>query len=143
MEESGIAVKAYIVDAARLLVVKRAIDDNHYAGKWDLPGGRLAAGEDPFEGLRRETKEETGLDIEILLPIDVQHFARDDGRVITMIIFLCRAMTGNVVLSGEHEGYGWVGIKDRKSHPEWLARATDNLLRYGLDDAKNHPQKSL
>ena len=147
MKEPGVAVKAYIIDAGRLLIVKRVADDDHYAGKWDLPGGRLASGEDPLEGLRRETKEETRLDIEILLPIDVQHFTRDDGQVITMIIFLCRPLTDRVVLSKEHAEYRWVSIRDHRAHPKWLARTTENLFRYGLErfvdtsDAGFHDKK--
>jgi 8-oxo-dGTP pyrophosphatase MutT (NUDIX family) len=32
---------------------------------WDLPGGRLHAGEAPLAGLRREIAEELGVDIEV------------------------------------------------------------------------------
>lgn len=31
-------------------------------GKYTMPGGHLEIGEDPFEGMAREIKEETGLD---------------------------------------------------------------------------------
>lgn len=31
-------------------------------GKWTVPGGHLEKGEDPYEGMARELKEETGLD---------------------------------------------------------------------------------
>ena len=33
-------------------------------GHWDLPGGFLEEGEEALDGLRREFKEETGLDVE-------------------------------------------------------------------------------
>ena len=33
-------------------------------GHWDLPGGFLEEGEEPLEGLRREFREETGLEVE-------------------------------------------------------------------------------
>jgi 8-oxo-dGTP diphosphatase len=133
MKRPGIAVKAYIVARGRLFIVKRIPDDVHYAGKWDIPGGRLAEGEDPFDGLKRETREETGLEVEILLPIDVQHFTRDDGQKITMIIFLCRPLTDKVALSKEHTEYRWADIKDGSTIPAWLAPTTERLFRYGLD----------
>lgn len=31
--------------------------------QWDIPGGNLKIGEDPVVGLKREIKEEVGLDI--------------------------------------------------------------------------------
>ena len=41
---------------------KRAIEPR--LGYWDLPGGFLEEGEEPLDGLRREFREETGLDVE-------------------------------------------------------------------------------
>jgi ADP-ribose pyrophosphatase YjhB (NUDIX family) len=49
-------------EQGRLLLVRRAIDPEK--GKWDTPGGFLAEGEHPLDGLRRELLEETGLEIE-------------------------------------------------------------------------------
>ena len=56
------AVGALVVDEAdRLLVVRRAADPA--AGTWDLPGGFADPGETAEETLRREVREETGLDL--------------------------------------------------------------------------------
>ncbi|MBU1246192.1 MAG: NUDIX hydrolase, partial [Patescibacteria group bacterium] len=52
-----ISIKALIVDdKKRFLLVK---EDN---GTWDLPGGGLDFGEDAKSCLKREIKEETGLE---------------------------------------------------------------------------------
>ena len=54
---------ALLVDhEGRLLLVRRAGDP--YRGTWDLPGGFLEEAETPVDGLRRELREETGLEIE-------------------------------------------------------------------------------
>jgi ADP-ribose pyrophosphatase YjhB (NUDIX family) len=53
---------ALCVDNGRVLLARRAIEP--FEGFWDIPGGFLEEGEDPLDGVRRELKEETGLEIE-------------------------------------------------------------------------------
>jgi ADP-ribose pyrophosphatase YjhB (NUDIX family) len=55
-------VGALVVDDGRVLLTRRAFEP--FKGYWDLPGGFLEEGEEPLEGLRRELREETGLDVE-------------------------------------------------------------------------------
>lgn len=90
-------------------------------------------GENPFDGVRRETKEETGLDVEILLPFAVNHFVRDDGQRITMIIFFCRALTGNVTLSRVHSEYRWFDLGSLEGLQDWLVPIAKDFLKYKLD----------
>jgi 8-oxo-dGTP diphosphatase len=53
---------ALCVEDGRVLLARRAAEP--FQGRWDIPGGFLEEGEDPVDGLRRELKEETGLDVE-------------------------------------------------------------------------------
>ncbi len=55
--------KALIEHNGKILLVQYP-DGTSLAGKWDLPGGRVHKGESAVEGLRREVKEEIGVDIE-------------------------------------------------------------------------------
>jgi 8-oxo-dGTP diphosphatase len=54
--------QALIESDASLLLGRRAHDPG--VGRWDLPGGFLEEGEHPLAALRREIREETGLEIE-------------------------------------------------------------------------------
>ena len=61
----------------QILVVQRSTDQ-----EWELPGGRLSRGESPQQGLRREIREETGLNIEIADIVKANSWANtaDKGR---------------------------------------------------------------
>jgi len=69
-ESCGFVVYANSVPAVQALVVRDGCvllarrDREPGEGKWDLPGGFLEEGEEPLAGLRRELREETGLDVE-------------------------------------------------------------------------------
>jgi 8-oxo-dGTP diphosphatase len=129
-----VAVKAFITNNGKLLLLKRRSNDVHKPGVWDIPGGRLEVGEDPYEGLHRELKEEAGAEGQILLPIDVHHFVRDDGQKITMLIFLCKLNSEEVILSEEHEEYKWVDLSsERDQVPEWLNKTVESFLKFGLE----------
>ena len=67
---TAIAVKAFIVNEEdQVLVLQRRTNDVHAAGRWDIPGGRLDEGENPFTGLSREVFEETNIEIGIISPL--------------------------------------------------------------------------
>lgn len=111
----AIAVKALIVDSGRVLLIKRNDDDSHCPEIWEVPGGRLGEGEDPFEGLKREVREETGLEVSVGSPLQVHHFTRDDGRPITMMVFACSLESGELACGGEHSHCEWIPLEDCKS----------------------------
>lgn len=134
MADAKIAVKSFIVADGKLLMLKRSSHDVHKPDVWEIPGGRLEIGEDPYAGLARETKEEAGLDITILHPLNVRHFVRDDGQAITMIVFFCKALHTDVVLSDEHSAFDWVPIEACKKTLTLPFHAdVDMFLKLNLD----------
>ena len=105
-----LAVKAFIVQEGKLLILRRSPDE-HHGGKWDFPGGRLEGAEPPYDGLKREVMEEANLSISVGKPIHVSHFSREDGYFLTFIFFLCTLEYGTIKLSHEHDAYEWVTLE--------------------------------
>ena len=82
-------VEAVCFDSAgRILLGRRAQDPA--AGLWDLPGGFLHEGESPLDGLRREIREETALEIEpdAFLGHWLEPYA---GRIVLCLAWTARA----------------------------------------------------
>ncbi|MBI4433372.1 NUDIX domain-containing protein [Candidatus Uhrbacteria bacterium] len=122
------AAKAFLVHDGRVLLLRRRPNDVHQPGAWDIPGGRLAPGESPFVGLAREIREEVGIAATVDLPLDVHHFTRQDGQVITMLVFLCHPQSTNIVLSEEHTEYQWVPIDG--GFPEWMRTIVERYRQW-------------
>lgn len=63
MNEFYFAQKAFIVADGALLAVCKSADDPNQPGLWEVPGGRMTFGEEVDDHLKREVKEEVGLDV--------------------------------------------------------------------------------
>lgn len=65
MTEEIVVVGAALYDGGRLLAARRSAPAE-LAGGWELPGGKVEAGESPEEALVRELREELGVETEVL-----------------------------------------------------------------------------
>ena len=119
-EEDGrfiVAVGAMIEHepSGKILLAKRADTADYLPGIWEDIGGRIKQFEEPEEALRREVKEETGLDIEIVKPLAVFHDYRGKRTAeneLLIITYWCKAQSNRVVLSNEHSAYQWVSPQE-------------------------------
>ena len=94
-----------------VLLIKRSHHD-HFPDIWEFPRGKQNQGEkDIRKTLKREIKEETGLDVEIIKYINKYEYIADQGkRKSTQFNFLCRMIDSKqkIKLSKEHQDYRWV-----------------------------------
>jgi 8-oxo-dGTP diphosphatase len=118
-----------------VLLVKRRKEP--YKDFWALPGGFLEIEETPEDGARRELKEETGLDIDILKEVGTfGEIDRDPrGRTIT-IAFYTFVKIQNIQLQARSDATNvkWTSIKDL---PE-MAFDHREILSEGLLKLKSH-----
>ena len=115
MDKFRNAVKACIINNKNeVLLLKRRKNDPTRPDTWDVPGGRLELGENPINGIQREVKEETNLEIKIIHPLGIHHFTRDDGQNITMIVFYCNPLSSDIKLCEENQEYQWFEISKAK-----------------------------
>ena len=118
--------KAAIEKDGKFLIMKRAPDAHAYPEQWDFPGGRLEHGEEPTEGLKREVKEETGLEIEVIEPIFV-FSEKSSDHYVYFTVFKCNYISGEVKLSNEYTEFKWA------TKEEILELGTENFLKAYLE----------
>jgi 8-oxo-dGTP pyrophosphatase MutT (NUDIX family) len=102
-----LSVKGVLIHDGRVLLLLNE------RGEWDLPGGRPDPGEDHRTALKREVKEETGLDAEVAAALEEYLFEVLPGRFVQIVPFVCRLRRSiNVVLSHEHLEVRWVRLAE-------------------------------
>lgn len=103
-----LSAKVLILDKeGRCLLLRRSPRSKANAGKWDLPGGKVDAGETFDEALRREVAEETGLEISLERVLGAAESDAPERRV-AYLILEARVVSGRVRLSEEHTESVWV-----------------------------------
>ncbi len=94
-------------DKGCCLLLKRSLSSKGNPGKWDLPGGKVDAGENLEQGLLREVAEETGLTISLQRVLGAAE-SESPAKRVAYLIFEGSVESGRVRLSNEHDAYIWV-----------------------------------
>jgi 8-oxo-dGTP diphosphatase len=126
-----VGVGAVVVDGERALVVRRATEP--LKGQWSIPGGMLELGEKLREGIVREVREETGLEVEVFEVLDVfdSIFPDREGRTqyhYVLIDFLCRPKSSPLKPSEGLNGPPGLCASSDVSEAKWVtAEEADDL----------------
>ena len=90
----NIRVTGILIENNELLIVKQKLSDSR---SWSLPGGRLERGETLEQGLKREFKEETGLDADVIRLLYLCDVGSSSNTVLH-ITFLVKRIGGEITL---------------------------------------------
>jgi mutator protein MutT len=111
-----ISVRAIVNQDNKTLLVRRATGRESILGLYELPGGKLAYGEQPEDALRRYMHDDTGLHIAKAELYDVVTYIDRDDRniqyaVITYTVALAEGHHG-LQLSTNYDQYLWQSLSD-------------------------------
>ena len=143
-----VGVGAVVVDRGRVLLVQRGREPSK--GKWSLPGGALELGESLVEGIVREVKEETGLEVEALELIElVDRIVRQpapEGRRIryhyVIADYLCRVVGGELQAASDADAVRWVERAEWNSHSAlMLDPLTVRVIEAGWQRSRSWQEK--
>ena len=132
-----IGVGAIIIDRGRALVVRRATEP--LKGEWSIPGGVLELGETLRDGVAREAKEETGLDVLPLEVLDVYDriVADADGKTryhYVLIDYLCEVQGGEARAASDVSEVRWITRAELDTFP--IADSAEEVIRKGFEKAR-------
>ncbi len=119
----------------RVLIIKT----HKWRDSWGVPGGKIHYGETIAAALKREFKEETGLELSSIQPGPVQEavnspeFYKEAHFILLNFIAYCDSEA--VILNEEAEAYAWLEPRHALDYP--LNTPTRKLLEFYLAQQEN------
>jgi ADP-ribose pyrophosphatase YjhB (NUDIX family) len=110
-----VGVGGVVIRDGRALLIRRGSPP--LEGQWSIPGGTLELGETITEGVRRELREETGLEVHVLDLIEVfdRIFPDGEGRPqyhFVILDYLCESATGAPRAGSDVTDAAWAGEEE-------------------------------
>jgi len=149
-----VAATGIVIKEGKYLITKRAEWEKVFPGKWTVPGGKLEVKDyidkpkDTSEHwynileilLRREMKEETGLNIRNIKYLTSMTFIRPDNIPVLVISMYCDYDFGEVELSKDMSDFAWVSFEEAKNY-DLIEGIYDELKM--LDDALKEKRENI
>ncbi len=126
-----VAITAIIVKDGKYLITRRSLNKKRFPGKWTVPGGKLEVSDYinlPKETehywynvlekvLKREVKEETGIEIKNIVYVTSLATVHQDGSPSLVISCLADHDSGEVFLQEEeNDKHVWVSLEEAKDY---------------------------
>lgn len=152
---------AIIHKDGKYLILRRSHDKKMFPGRWTLPGGGLVVDDylnkpkstpdawyfSVTDGLKREVKEETGLEVNQLKYLLDLTFIRPDGVPVVTLSYYGGCQTDQVKLNEESIDHKWVTLEEAKNYDliEGILEEiemTDKILKGSIPDEVEHNYKN-
>lgn len=111
-----------------IVLVQRGKQPGH--GRWAPIGGHVEAGESDVDAARRETREETGLEVDLVGVVGEREIFDGEGRLaITLTVFAARWIGGEPIAGDDAMAAVFVAIGDIERYDlmpgvlPWIERA--------------------
>ena len=106
------------------------------SGAWYFPGGSLEENESPADGVRREIREETELEVDDLRLFRVWHYRAGDAAPAVGITYTCSVPPGTEPrINEEHAAARWVApayYRERFFNDDVLASLAGDAIALGI-----------
>ncbi len=141
-----VAITAIIIKDGKYLITRRSMQKKRSPGKWTVPGGKLETKDyinSPKDSencwysiiekvLRREVKEETGLEVKNIDYVTSMAIVHPDGAPSLIISCSAEYASGEVKLQEEEtDKYAWVSAEEAKKY-DLLDGIWDELMMLEL-----------
>ncbi len=126
-----VAITAIVVKDGKYLITRRTLDKKKFPGMWTVPGGRIEV--DDYlklhkgtehhwynvleQTLRREVREETGLEIDNIEYVTSIAILGKDGIPTLIISCVADYASGKISIQKEEcDKYAWVSLEESKEY---------------------------
>lgn len=126
----GVGCGALIVnDKNETLLLKRGKKSRNQAGYWSKPGGTVEFGEKIEDAVRREIKEEFGVEIKLIKFLGfTNHIIKEEKQHWLSISYLAKIIKGEPknMEPHKHDEIGWFSFDNL---PEKLTQTTGEVIK--------------
>jgi 8-oxo-dGTP pyrophosphatase MutT (NUDIX family) len=102
-----VSVKGVVFLEGRVVLLRNEREE------WELPGGRLEAGEEPTDCLVREIDEELAIDVAVEAILDCWRYDMQEKAEVVIVTYGCRPRgEAKTRISAEHRAFGLFGMDE-------------------------------
>jgi 8-oxo-dGTP diphosphatase len=103
-------VTSGIIEKNEKILIARRKAGKQLAGFWEFPGGKLEENETPEECLKREIKEELGIEIRVKAHFmdSIFHYPE---KSVCLLVFKADYLSGKIILT-DHDKVEWVVLNE-------------------------------